>query len=249
MFKTALKINLIGGTIIKPRPHEIAASALLPHGAWHADQPAKMSSESSEQQTESEGPVLVTGFGPFGRHAINASWEAVKELGKLGIEYKSKKVSLETREIPVVYDEVSSTVPGLHEEVNPRMCVHVGVSPYTVMKLERCGRNKGYQMKDIYGRTPSSECCVSGGPDAITTRFDIDKVCQKFSLKQNDVRVLVSEDAGRYLCDFIYYTSLHTSKAPVLFVHVPELGNPYSASQLAHALRDLIQLLLEELNN
>ncbi len=200
------------------------------------------------EHSENESPVLVTGFGPFGHHLINASWEAVKELEKLGVEYKSKQVSLETRQVPVLYDVVSSTVPSLLEEVNPRLCVHVGVSPYSVMKLERCGKNVGYRNADICGVVPSSQCCVAGGPDTINTKFDIDKVCRMLNEKQDSVTVQVSEDAGRYLCDFIYYTSLHTDKSPVVFVHVPELGKPYSASQLAHALRALIEMLLKELN-
>lgn len=196
---------------------------------------------------ENESPVLVTGFGPFGHHLINASWEAVKELEKLGIEYNSKPLCLKTRQVPVLYDVVSSTVPSLLEEVNPRLCVHVGVSPYTVMKLERCGKNIGYRNPDVCGAVPSSKCCVAGGPDVISTKFDIDKVCRKLNEKQDSVTVQVSEDAGRYLCDFIYYTSLHADKSPVVFVHVPELGKPYTADELGYALKILIEMLLEEL--
>lgn len=79
-----------------------------------------------------ERPVLVTGFGPFGHHAVNASWVAVSGLKKLGVEHNSKEVPLEAKEIPVAYDIVSSVVPQLYERFNPRLCVHVGVSPYKV---------------------------------------------------------------------------------------------------------------------
>ncbi len=190
----------------------------------------------------------MTGFGPFGHHLINASWEAVKELEKLGIEYNSKPVSLHTRQVPVVYDVVSSTIPSLLEDVNPQLCVHVGVSPYLVMKIERCGKNVGYRNPDICGAIPSTQCCVVGGPDIISSKFDIDKVCGKLNKKQNSVTVQISDDAGRYLCDYIYYTSLHADKSPVVFVHVPELGKPYTASQLGNALKILIEILLEELD-
>lgn len=197
-----------------------------------------------------EAPVLVTGFGPFGHHLINASWEAVKELQRLGVEYKSRQIALKTKEIPVVYEDVSERVPILHKELKPQLCIHVGVSSHTeVMQLERCGHNKGYEREDIYGNTPQSGYCIVGGPDIIDCKFNVGKVCQKLSQKQSAVKVAVSENAGHYLCDFIYYMSLHISQVPVLFVHIPELGSPYSVTELAYALRDLIEILLEEIES
>ena len=57
------------------------------------------------------------------------------------------------------------------------------------------------------------------------------------------------EDAGRYLCDFIYYKSLHLCQCPVLFVHVPPLDKPYSAEQLGQGLKDLLEVLVSKLGN
>lgn len=194
-----------------------------------------------------EGPVLVTGFGPFHHHVVNASWVAVQELQRLGVEQNSQPVPLVTREIPVVYDVVSEGIPKLHEEVKPRLCVHVGVSPYKGVKMERIARNRPYLMADVHGRAPSGFKCVQGGPECIQTRFSLERVCEKVSRKQTDVDFGVSSDAGRYLCDFIYYTSLHVSSAPVLFVHVPELNKPYTAEQLGLALKAIVEALLEEM--
>ena len=68
-----------------------------------------------EQQT-----VLLTGFGPFHDHPVNASWEIVKEIKQL---WSNEVVNLEIREIPVVYSEVSSRVPNLYGELRPSLCV------------------------------------------------------------------------------------------------------------------------------
>ena len=199
--------------------------------------------------TGDERPVLVTGFGPFHYHTVNASWVAVQGLKTLGVRHNSTQVQLEIREIPVAYQDVSSTVPKLLDELQPQLCVHVGVSPFNVIKLEQFGKNRGYCMADIYGRAPSNLMCVSGGPDAIKTSFNVERICEKVQRKEVNVTFEVSTDAGRYLCDFIYYTSLHLNSSPVVFVHVPELNKPYSAEQLTAALKTIVEVLLEELTN
>lgn len=202
-----------------------------------------------EDSGQHESPILVTGFGPFHQHSVNASWVAVQEMAKLGIEYNSKKVPFKIAEVPVAYDVVSSEIPGLHERIKPCLCVHVGVaSPYSVIKLEKYGRNTGYRGPDIYGRAPRTKMCVPGGQECIPTRFNVEGICETLSRRQCDVIFETSHDAGRYLCDFIYYTSLHHGKCPVVFVHVPELNNPYTAEQLGTALKHLIEVLLGELN-
>ena len=195
-----------------------------------------------------DSPILVTGFGPFHNHDVNASWVAVQELQRLGVKHNGRPIPLEAREIPVVYDVVSKEIPKLHEEIKPRMCVHVGVSPYNEVKLERVARNQAYIIADVCKRVPSGFTCVPGGREAIFTGLNLDKVCQKVSERQINVKIGVSEDAGRYLCDFIYYTSLHTSRqAPVLFVHVPDLNKPYTAQQLGLALKVILETLLDDM--
>lgn len=197
-----------------------------------------------------ERPVLVTGFGPFRGHPINASWVAVQELKqKLAIEHNGKEVQLEVREIPVVYDFVQSEIPKLWEEVKPRFCVHVGVAGRTnVIRIEKYGRNVGYHSMDIQKKVPIENVCVLNGPNEICTRFNTDLLCKKASERMKDVDFVVSSDAGRYLCDYIYYTSLHLNQGPVLFIHVPDLDHPYSSGELAMALKHILECLLEEID-
>ena len=53
-------------------------------------------------------------------------------------------------------------------------------------------------------------------------------------------------DSYRYLCDFIYYTSLSINSTCTAFVHVPPLNKPYSAVELARGLRHAILAMLEQ---
>lgn len=69
----------------------------------------------------SDDTVIVTGFGPFGDHKINASWETVKLLPSLNIE-EEFGVKLIIHEIPVTYDYIAENVPILWKEHNPMVC-------------------------------------------------------------------------------------------------------------------------------
>lgn len=56
--------------------------------------------------------VIVTGFGPFRNHNVNASWEAVRFLPTTGIE-KELGIRLVTEEVPVSYEYVETKIPQL----------------------------------------------------------------------------------------------------------------------------------------
>merc|ERR1712076_206864 len=77
--------------------------------------------------------IVVTGYGQFGDHKINASWEAVKKFKDMWIENQlNTKVELVTEEIPVCYDFVQEQVPNRWSTENDSSTLiamlHVGVS-------------------------------------------------------------------------------------------------------------------------
>lgn len=68
--------------------------------------------------------------------------------------------------------------------------------------------------------------------------------------KQKDMDLRISEDPGRYLCDFIYYSSLaHLYKAnrprKVVFLHVPSDASDGYVSQGRELAVNLIRSLVE----
>ncbi|XP_029380858.1 pyroglutamyl-peptidase 1 [Echeneis naucrates] len=186
--------------------------------------------------------VVVTGFGPFETHAVNSSWVAVQELERLGL---GDAVELYVCEVPVEYQTVQTLVPSLWKEHNPQLVVHVGVSGLaTKVALEQCGHNKGYERLDNCSFCPASHCCMENGPDCINSVLDMDAVCKKVNDSNIGVNVCVSKDAGRYLCDYTYYTSLYLGQGHSAFIHVPPLGKPYSSQDLGRALQAIIQEML-----
>ena len=64
--------------------------------------------------------VLVTGFGPYINHPVNASWEAVKIMNKDEVE-KKHNVELVQIELPVTYENVDEFVPALWETHTPKV--------------------------------------------------------------------------------------------------------------------------------
>ncbi|KAF4567678.1 hypothetical protein EYR40_006681 [Pleurotus pulmonarius] len=144
-----------------------------------------------------EGPnefrVLVTGFGPFAHFDENPSWLAVKPLHKttLATDPTSnpiivnqqvavsgsaprmpRPIHISALQIPVTYEAVLNTVPGLHsrppilpEDVDPDfpappeegydLMFHIGVAGRGPLRMERIGHKLGYQMKDVSGKLAS----------------------------------------------------------------------------------------------
>ncbi|XP_070541925.1 pyroglutamyl-peptidase 1-like [Ptychodera flava] len=188
--------------------------------------------------------VVVTGFGPFGEHKVNASWQAVQELEQIGL---LNNVSLITKEMPVVYDDVKTIVPSIWKDQKPQLVIHVGVSGEArEITLEQLARNSGYCKHDIQKKTPQSECCVDDGDECLQTKFDLQKVCDVINGANDKLKAIISTDPGRYLCEFSYYLSLHQNCSAAIFVHVPPIGSPYTAAELANGLRIIIQCLLEQ---
>ncbi|KAG7319861.1 hypothetical protein KOW79_017004 [Hemibagrus wyckioides] len=173
--------------------------------------------------------------------------EGRTELKKLGL---GPSVDLHVTEVPVEYRAVQNLLPSLWELYHPQLVVHVGVSGMaTTVTLEKCGHNRGYWRLDNCNFYPKSECCMEGGPDCINSAIDMDVVCKRVNNSDLGVSVSVSKDAGRYLCDYTYYTSLYLGKGQSAFVHVPPLGEPYSAEQLAQALQAVILEMLDMLEH
>ncbi|KAF7315378.1 Proteophosphoglycan ppg4 [Mycena indigotica] len=219
--------------------------------------------------------VLVTGFGPFGTFKENPSWLAVKTLHDTILNPKQKSIHVTSLNIPTVYSAVLDTVPGLHSAppVLPEkytspislplpdegfdLIIHVGVAGPGNLHVERLAHKTGYALPD-YDKQPPPLVNTKGtlrgfgGPrygaefaDEIFTSIDVDKLVRELTTGPKPVSVQTSDDAGRYLCDFIYYCSLAESQregrgCPVLFVHCPPVGNMLSTEEVAEGLKRII---------
>ncbi|KAH3834281.1 pyroglutamyl-peptidase 1-like [Dreissena polymorpha] len=188
--------------------------------------------------------VVVTGFGPFGDHTVNASWECVKCLQEMTL---GDDIRLFVHELPVVYTTVKKKVPEIWADHKPDLVVHVGVSGSArELTLEQTARNTGYHRLDVDGCPADSMCCVDGADDCITSGINMALVCQELNEANIKVKAVISNDAGRYLCDFSFYSSLHIDRNRCAFVHVPPLNTPYTVHEMAEGLRIAILAMLKQ---
>lgn len=190
-------------------------------------------------------PILLTGYGPFADHKVNSSWVVVKELQSMGVVHQGRSMPLVIKEIPVIYDTVHEEVPKLWSEHKPRLCIHTGVSHYTELKVEQYARNSVFYPLDVTGKCPKNYQCEPGGAEKLATSINVQLVADSANKRQNEVTVAVSQDAGHYLCEFIYYKSLHIGTSPTLFVHFPTIGLPYTSMQMTIGLKHIIESILD----
>ena len=99
--------------------------------------------------------IVVTGFGPFAGHDINASWETVKLIPGL---WDHEEFDVIIDEIPVSYEFVKSQVTQKWADHCPVFYVHIGVSHMAkIVTLETLAHNKCYDKPDIYGTCPEGQ--------------------------------------------------------------------------------------------
>ncbi|BGP17478.1 hypothetical protein JCM10213_004426 [Rhodosporidiobolus nylandii] len=219
--------------------------------------------------------VHLTGFGPFGKHAVNPSWEAVKHLDGVVLSRSPdaldgstptasssssphRQIKLSASLLPVSYTSCASLVPALHTPTSPPdLIIHVGVGLPGGVQLEQRARKWGYEQPDVHGQLCAKvekgrRGHAGDGANKLRTSVDGEKVLR--AVKEKGVeKIELSEDAGLYLCEFTYYLSLSTAlsrnpsaPAPVQFVHVPPMGDTYWPAQLVHILKLVVWAIVNE---
>jgi hypothetical protein len=74
--------------------------------------------------------------------------------------------------------------------------------------------------------------------------------CRTDSKSPSSKKVSISTDidgAGHYLCDFVFYKSLHCSQGKSLFIHVPPLDKPYTKEELASTMIHILELVIKQI--
>jgi pyroglutamyl-peptidase len=161
--------------------------------------------------------ILITAFGPFHNLDTNPSQlvlEYVKDKLKFGdtanITYQILEVS---------YIAVDHFIDNLSEKYD--WIIHMGVaSNNTFPRIEILAQNL-LNGKDIYGFEPNNHRIQDESED-IQTNFPIHLI-DNLQLQYKD-ELIISKDAGTYLCNYIYFKSLYHFKenGKVIFIHTAD---------------------------
>ncbi|XP_072593290.1 pyroglutamyl-peptidase 1-like protein isoform X2 [Vulpes vulpes] len=156
------------------------------------------------------------------------------------------EVELRILQLPVDYREVKQRVTRIWEDLQPQLAVHVGLDASAkAILLERRAKNHGYRDADVRGFRPARGECLPGGPEVVASGVIAGAASKRAA--PEGVAVAVSGDAGRYVCEYTYYLSLHLGNGRAALIHVPPLSHWLPASVLGKALQVIIQDMLEEM--
>ena len=168
--------------------------------------------------------VLVTGFGPFPGIPQNASASLVLALEKSAALLPG--LSIAAAIFPVVWSEARAAAREAAARFKPDAILHFGVSKrVSGFEIETRAFNISGPKEDHAGATrPESQLVAAGKPVLMATLPPFHLLDR---LKRGGFPAAVSDDAGRYLCNALFYWSLSdagTEGPLVSFVHIPALG-------------------------
>lgn len=195
--------------------------------------------------------VLLTGFTPFDGAKTNVSWQVAQSLDGSIIDGKV----IVAAQLPTEFDQSLERLTDLIQQHHPVMVVCLGqAGGRSAISLERIAINVAdARIPDNAGAQPVDKPVVSGGPPAYFTGLPIKAMLQ--SLQQAGIAGEVSQTAGTYVCNHVFYGLMHSlERRRALkgvrggFIHLPflpEQGTPcMTMEDIQRGLRTVIACAL-----
>jgi pyroglutamyl-peptidase len=192
------------------------------------------------------GPLLLTGFEPFGGDRVNSSWELAQALQGEAIG----GLAVQTVCLPCRFD---SSLQALDEALRcsrPALVLALGqAASRPCLSFERVAMNWiDARIPDNAGAQPLDEPVIAGAPAAFFTTLPIKRMLA--AAQAVGVPAEVSFSAGSFVCNQVFYGLQHRlRRRPALrsgFLHVPAFGGALSLADLARGLRAALQAAVEE---
>lgn len=165
-------------------------------------------------------PILLTGFQPFGSNAVNPTMLLMDRLA--GTE------GVVTATLPVEYGASGDAFEALLDQHRPAAALCFGLAYKTdVLLVERIAWNRDQTAQaDNTGTVRTGAVIVEGAPPAYGCGFPVPLLVR--ALAGAGVPVSLSDDAGGYVCNHLYFRARHAVATrglgtPVAFIHVPPL--------------------------
>ena len=164
--------------------------------------------------------VLVTGFEPFGGHAVNPTAEIVRTLDGRTIA----GARVRTAVLPVDLAKLDAAIGAALAGPAPDLVINLGLAAgEPVFRLERVALNLAdFAIADNAGAAPRGVKLEADGPAARVSRLPLGAMLD--ALLAAGIPARFSESAGTYLCNAAMYRFLARVPAAIAcgFVHLPQ---------------------------
>lgn len=199
--------------------------------------------------------ILITGFEPFGKSAINPSQILVEEAP----ETLPGGIELVKTILPVKKTDGPQTLISALDHHQPEAVLCFGVAEgRPVISLERIAVNlMDYRIPDNAGLTMQDQLIIPDGPAAFFSTLPLRAM--QDALQTNNIPSQLSLTAGSFLCNQVFYTLMHHLATqglaiPAGFIHLPacpeqivHLNTPIPSMSL-DLVKSALPILLETLN-
>ena len=204
---------------------------------------------------ESSLKILITGFEPFGGETENPSWEAARLLHGMRVG----ECDLVSVQLPCVFSKSLEALENALKLHQPQMVIALGQADgRSDVSIERVAINVcDARIPDNEGAQPVDVAVVHGGPAAYFSTLPIKKMVT--TLKSNGYPASVSQTAGTFVCNQVFYGLQHALKDQKVasgFIHVPLLPSQAAkragttlSSMSSTTLRDALLCLVPMLAN
>ncbi len=189
--------------------------------------------------------ILVTAFKPFAGRPTNASSLALRAI-------KKDLSQIHVRTLPVDSVAAPSLLKQAIKKTQPDALIMLGEAAGSQeIRLENIAWNElDFQIPDSAGRQPTRTEIIRSAPSQFCSTLPISRIHATLTAEGHDI--VISVDAGRYLCNQLFYFARHhleTHKIPCLagFIHLP-LAQDCPTPRAAAAIKRLIEILMQTPN-
>lgn len=180
--------------------------------------------------------VLLTGFEPFDKDPLNPSWEVARALDGWQPAAMNAACTVRAVQLPCVFGDAIARLDEAMAQWQPTLVICLGLAGgRTEITPERVAINvDDARIPDNAGRQPVDTPVQAGGPAAYFSTLPIKAMVR--DMRVAGVPAAVSNSAGTFVCNHIFYALMHRLAAPGMgtavagggavrggFIHVPAL--------------------------
>ena len=177
--------------------------------------------------------ITVTAFEPFGGFNTNSSFTAISQLDD----------SIDKLILPVSYPDAYIYLKEHLKESDLIILLGMAASRKTISLEERARNILEFKIPDNSGKVLSNIPIDDTKDEYLYSQINIDKLINELN---SDI-VTKSNDAGTFICNYLYFSVLKDYQIPSIFIHIPNYQTEDEFKTLNNILNKIINHLKGEL--